>query len=74
MLKNHPLMRLRLLQKKQCKVQKVNSVLTGNFIANKIKKVSTNSTQSISETVECEILKKDICLQKKTFMDDIGLI
>ena len=74
MLKNHPLMRLRLLQKKQCKVQKVTSVLTGNLIANKITKVSRNSTQSISETVECEILKKDICLQKKTFMDDIGLI
>ena len=74
MLKNHPLMWLRLLQKKQCKVQKVTIVLTGNFIANKITKVSRNSTQSISETVECEILKEDICLQKKTFMDDIGLI
>ena len=65
---------LKLLQKKQFKALKATSDLIGNLIANKITKVSRNSTQSISETVECEILKKDICLQKKTFMDDIGLI
>ena len=74
MLKNDPLMRLRLLQNKAVQSPKVTSVLTANVIANKITKVSRNSTQSISETVECEILKKDTCLQKKTFIDDIGLI
>ena len=62
-------MPLKLLQKKQFKDQEAAGDLICNLIANKITKVSRNSTQNTSDTVECEtgIAKERYVSSKKDF-------